>query len=244
MTENDVFAQTEGDVSEENPLAVLVGEDKKFKSLEDLAKGKLAADKHIEQLEGELAQIRAQMAEVEEEASKSKTVSDLVDAVKKANKPDAEGNQPVSEQQLKEMVAQIMDGRTEAQTRASNYQAANQSVLDKFNGDVEAARTYMAERGKQLGMNTEQLKTLGETSPSAFKQLMEVQPSTGSPAVTSLPNEVNRNQGNTDVIDGHHTKAYYDRLKAELGPAKYWNDPQVQADYFKDAMALGDRFNK
>src|SRR5210317_1478061 len=181
---DDVFSQTEGKEVEgtvstvtTSPLAELVGEDKKFKSIDDLAKGKLEADQHIGQLEGEMKMLREQMAELEEAASKKATVSDLVDAVKNANKKvDEDGNQPISEEQLKTMVADIMDGRTEAQTRASNFRQANQSVLDKFNGDVEAARTYTAERAKQLGISVDKLKALGEESPSAFKQLMETQP--------------------------------------------------------------------
>ena len=252
---DDVFAQTEGkevegttSTVETSPLADLVGDDKKFKTLDDLAKGKLESDKFIEQLQGELKQTREQMAELEEAASKKATVSDLVDAVKKANKKvDEDGNQPISEEQLKTMVADIMDGRTEAQTRASNFRQANQSVLDKFNGDVEAARAYTAERAKQLGLTTDKLKSLGEESPSAFRQLMDVKPSTGSQSVTGIP-EVNVERGSNPaqqmVIDGHHTKAYYDNLKKELGPSKYWNDTKIQGAYFKDAQALGDRFNQ
>jgi len=252
---DDVFSQTEGKEVEgtestvaTSPLADLVGDDKKFKTLDDLAKGKLESDQFIEQLKGELKTVREQMAELEEAASKKATVSDLVDAVKKANKKvDEEGNQPISEEQLSKMVADIMDGRTEAQTRASNYQQANKAVLDKFNGDVEAARAYTAERAKQLGLTTDKLKALGEESPSAFKQLMEVKPSTGSQGVTALP-EVNVERGanpqRATVIDGHHTKAYYDNLKKELGPSKYWNDTKIQGAYFKDAQALGDRFNQ
>lgn len=250
---DDVFSQTEGKEVEgatstvtTTPLVELVGDDKKFKTLDDLAQGKLEADKHITQLEGELKLVREQMAELEDAASKKATVSDLVKAVENANKKvDAEGNHPVSNEQLQEMVESIMDGRHETQTRAANYQQANQSVLDKFNGDVEAARAYTAERAKQLGMNTNELKALGEKSPSAFRQLMDVKPSTGSQGVAALP-EALVGQGvplAETVVDGHHTKAYYDKLKTEMGPSKYWNDTKVQGQYFKDAVALGDRFD-
>lgn len=247
---DDVFEQTptEGEQPESNPLHELVGEGKKFATLDELAKGKLESDKFIDQLQGELKTVREQMAELEEAASKKATVSDLVKAVENANKKvDEEGNQPVSEEQLKKLVTDIMEGQTEAQTRASNFKQANQSVLDKFNGDVEAARAYTAERAKQLGLTTDKLRALGEESPSAFRALMDVKASTGSQSVTALP-EVNVERGGNparqEVVNGHHTKAYYDRLKAELGPAKYWNDTKIQGQYFKDAQALGDRFNQ
>ena len=252
---DDVFAQTGAAESEgtestvtTSPLVDLVGEDKKFKTLDDLAKGKLESDKFIEQLQVELKTVREQMAELEDAASKKATVSDLVDAVKNANKKvETEGNQPISEENLKKLVTDIMEGQTEAQTRASNFKQANQSVLDKFNGDVEAARTYTAERAKQLGISVEKLRSLGEESPSAFRTLMDVKPSTGSQSVTALQESVVERGANPQrpmVIDGHRTKAYYDNLKKELGPSKYWNDTKIQGAYSKDAMALGDRFNQ
>lgn len=246
----DVFAQTEGKQTDDHdPFAELVGEGKKFQTAEELARGKLEADKFIEQLKEELKMTRTQMAELEEKASKRETVSDLVAAVRNANKHEgeSESNQSISEDKLQEMVTSILDGRHEKQTRLANYQQANQAVLDKFNGDVEAARAYTAERARQLGITTDKLKALGEESPSAFKQLMEVHHRTGSQSVTGIdgakkdgPNHSYRQ----DVIDGHHTKAHYDKLKADLGPAKYWNDTKIQGQYVKDAIALGDRFNQ
>jgi hypothetical protein len=250
MADNDVFAQTEGKESgDTNPLQELVGEGKKFTNVEELARGKLQADTFIEQLKEELKLTREQMGNLEQQAQKKATVSELVDAVKNANNPEQNesGNHPISEDQLQEMVNSILDGRNEAQTRVSNYQQANQSVLDKFEGDLEAAKAYTAERAKQLGMSTDQLKALGEESPSAFRQLMEVSHSTGSQGVSGLPERKveGPNHGNRkEVVDGHHTKAYYDKLKAELGPVKYWNDTKIQGQYLQDAHALGDRFNQ
>lgn len=245
----DVFAQTEGrEADDRNPLQELVGEGKKFATVEELARGKAEADKFIEQLKEELNMTREQMVSLEEKASKSDTVHDLVEAVKRANnhEEDSGRNQSISEDKLQEMVTSIMDGRHEKQTRLANYQAANQAVLDKFNGDVEAARAYTAERARQLGITTDKLKALGEESPSAFKQLMEVSHRTGSQSVSSLDG-TNTNgptySNKPEVIDGHHTKAYYNKLKAEVGPAKYWNDTKIQGQYTKDAVALGDRFD-
>lgn len=246
----DVFAQTGGkEAGDNDPLRELVGEGKKFANVEELARGKEEADKFIEQLKEELKMTRNQMVQLEEKASKSETVHDLVEAVKRANSHEENSgrNQAISEDKLQEMVNSILDGRHEKQTRLANYQQANQAVLDKFNGDIEAARAYTAERAKQLGISTDRLKALGEESPSAFKQLMEVNHRTGSQGVAGI--EGAKRDGPSydyrkDVIDGHHTKAYYDKLKAELGPSKYWNDTKIQGQYVKDAVALGDRFNQ
>ena len=246
---DDVFGGDDNATPEGTTLSDLVGEGRKFASIDDLAKGKLEADKFIEQLKNELKNTREQMTQLEQEAAKKATVDDLLRAVKQANsKSEEQGASPISEEKLQEMVSSIMDGRHEKQTRLANYQQANQAVLDKFNGDVESAKAYMAEKSKQLGMPIEQLKSLGETSPSAFKQLMGVEPSkpTVPNGVAGIPGAVS-NQGpashRPEVVDGVRTKAYYDRLKRELGPGKYWMDTKIQGQYTKDAMALKERFN-
>jgi hypothetical protein len=244
----DVFTQTEGDKTG-SALEQLVGEDKKFKTVEDLAKGKLQADAHIEQLEGETKLVRDKLAELEGADEKEATVAELLKAVREHQKVqgDEEGDK-LSDEDLSKKIREVMQGETEAQTRAKNRGKANQAVLDKMNGDVEAARIYLAERAKQLGMSPEALAELGETSPEAFTKLVEVEQSTGSQGITGLPGGADTGASlGTDKpmeIDGHKTKAYYDKLKASLTPLEYWTDPKLQGQYYKDAMALGDRFNQ
>jgi predicted nucleic acid-binding Zn-ribbon protein len=246
---DDVFTPTEGDDSQDNPLSQLVGEGKKFSTAEELARGKLEADKHISQLENEMKMIREQMAELESKKVKETTVSDLMETIKKANaKAESEGNQPISEEDLRKTVQDIMEGRLEEQTRAENRARANKAVLDKVGGDVEAAKAYVAERAKELNMSVESLQTLSEDSPSAFLKLIGQEAQPGSPGVSGIHGAANTasmdGTARQEVIDGHHTKVYYDKLKAELGPRKYWLDPKIQAQYSKDAMALGERFNQ
>ena len=240
----DVFAQTEG-VSE-SALQQLVGEGKKFETIEDLAKGKMEADAFIERLEGENKLTREEMAELEVKAQKQHTISELIETVKKTNEQGIkEGNQPISKDDLSNMVKSIMDGEHEQQTKALNRKQANQAVLDKVNGDVEAARTYVAERARQLNTSVEKLQALSEDSPTAFQTLMDVNQSTGSQGITAIPGaQTGSMQSEREtVIDGHKTKAYYDNLKREIGSSVYWNDSKIQGQYYKDAVALGDRFN-
>jgi len=241
---DDVFTQTEG-VSE-SALGQLVGEGKKFETVEDLAKGKLEADAFIERLEGENKLTREQMTDLEIKAQKQHTISELIDSVKQANEQGIkEGNQPISKDDLSNMVKSIMEGESEAQTKANNRKQANQAVLDKVNGDVEAARSYVAERAKQLNIPVEKLQSLSEESPTAFQTLMDVNQSTGSQGITAIPGaQTGSMQSEREtVIDGHKTKAYYDNLKREMGSSVYWNDSKIQGQYYKDAVALGDRFN-
>jgi len=243
---DDVFNTDDQGDNNENPLADLVGEDKKFKTVEDLAKGKLEADTFIEQLKTEGEVMRTKLAELEGKGSKEDTVAELLKAVREHQKTEGgDDDNQVSDADLSKRIKEIMRGETEAETAAKNRSIANQTVLDKVNGDVEAAKVYLAERAKQLHMSVKELRELGEKSPEAFTKLIDGDTSTVSKGITELEGHAD-NSGSDPVkeIDGHKTKAWYDAYKKEVGPAKYWNDVKIQGQYAKDAMALKERFNQ
>jgi len=243
----DIFDST-STVSDESGSALdqLVGEGKKFKTIEDLAAGKLKSDAFVEQLEGENKAAREKVAELEGASKEKATVADLIEAVRNTNKGEPEGDKPISEEALSEKIKNIMQGETDAQTRKSNREQANQSVLDKVEGNADAARVYLEGRAKELNLTVAQLTELGERSPEAFTELMNTGPTQKSPqpAISSLDgiNTQVAPQGGDEVVDGHHTKAYYDKLKKEVGIRKFWNDPKIQGAMYKDQMALGDKF--
>lgn len=242
----DVFSTDQS--VDKTALEQLVGEGKKFATVEDLALGKIKSDSHIQQLEGEAELSRKQMAEIEGSNKQSEQVAELLAAVRKHQevKPD-EGDNQLSAEDLRKNVIEIMQGETNAQTRASNRELANQSVLDKVDGNVEAARTYIAERAKQLGMTPDALAELGETSPEAFTKLVEIDTKQTTPSISGISGVTTETLDGTPrdlMVDGTHTKAYYDKLKSEIGIRAYWSDPKIQGKYLKDAEKLGDRFNQ
>jgi hypothetical protein len=83
----DVFeSPTKGEETPVTQVSDLVGEDKKFKTVEDLAKGKLEADSYIEQLKEENRIAREKLGELEGSKSKDETVSELLRAVREHQK--------------------------------------------------------------------------------------------------------------------------------------------------------------
>lgn len=242
---DDVFKTGDKPGEEGSALEQLVGEGKKFATIEDLAKGKQEADAHIAKLEGEAELSREQLAELGKKAEKNVALSEIMEAVKNANKEGESEGKTLDEEALKELVKDVISGESEAQTKSDNRRAANQAVLDKLDGNVEAARAYVAEVAKENGMTVDQVQSLGETSPSAFRKLMGLEvPAHDGKGITPLPNKQPPTDNTGEVIDGHKTKAYYTRLKREMGAVEYWTDDALQKQYFKDAMALGERFNQ
>lgn len=244
----DVFDTPTEENSSKDILSELVGEGKKFADVNELAKGKQEADSFIEQIQTENKQIREALAKLESQSDQTSKIEELIASVRSAKEPQVteESNHPLSEDDLSNKIKEIMQGESQQATAAENRSRSNSLVLGKVNGDVEAAKTYVAERAKQLGMSAKDLGELSERSPHAFAKLIDVDPSTASRSTSQLPSsgQVNSQVNQPMEVEGHKTKAYYDNLKKEMGPNKYWNNVKIQGQYTKDAMALGDRFNK
>jgi len=239
----DVFTETKGD-SSGSYLEKLVGEGKKFSDPEALARGKAEADAFIEQLKREKQEAMDALAKAEGDTKSQATVADLIAEVRKAQEGNSDNNQ-MSEDDLVTKVRDIMRGESAQATAKQNRDKGNELVLQKVGGDINAAKTYVAERAKQLGMSPAKLAELSEVSPSAFAKLIDTDTSTATKGTTAIPssNSSNFNQNSPQLeIDGYKTKAWFDNQRKELGVSKYLNNHKLQNDYLKSAMALGDRF--
>jgi hypothetical protein len=245
----DVFeAADQGGTQDEAPsvLEDLVGEDKKFKTLEDLARGKLEADAFIEKLKEENAMALAELEKYGSKEEENAKVSDLIKAVQESAKQDSEGNNQMTDEDLSEKIREIMKGETEAQTRAQNRDKGNKLVLEKVSGDVEAAKIFVAERARELGISPSRLAELSEVSPDAFAKLIDSESSISSRGKVPLQDrnpQALKHSSSVETVEGRHTKAYYDRMRKELGTVKYLQNRKLQKAYLDDAMALGERFN-
>lgn len=244
MAEEDVFSETTTE-KQGNPLDVLVGEDKKFKSVEDLAKGKLEADSFIEQLKQEKLQVQEELDRLRGQAKEGATVKELLEEVRNAKTKDDSEETNLTENDLEEKVKRILQGESVKATAKQNREQGNKLVLDKFGGNVEAAKAYLAERAAELGTTPAKLAELSEASPKLFAKAIDVDLSTASTTAAGLHGKVNTSamQGNTGLqVDGVPTKAYFDKMKQDMGVQKFINNKSLQKQYLDAAMKLGDRF--
>jgi len=240
---DDIFATSEKDTS--TALEQLVGDGKKFATVEDLAKGKLAGDAHISTLEAEAA---AKPKGNEEPVQQN--VADLIKAVKEAaantKEGDSEETKPMSTEDLQELIKSAILGEKETSTKDSNRAKGNALVLSKANGDVAVAKAMVAERATAVGMTPTSLAELSESSPAAFAKLMEIDSKTQAPSTGGLPNAQGNvlDSGAVLEVEGHKTKSYYEAKRKEMGNKDYMYDSKLQTEMQKAAIALGSRFNQ
>src|SRR5690242_15072647 len=133
MTGDDLFNPDGSDLEpvigedpNADPLELLVGEGKKFKTPQDLAKGKMESDKFIVQLQKEQAALR-------EELNKRLSVEEFVEKMNKAPAPSASTppNQGTEErdlqntanltpEQVSKLVQETFEKQKQEDARAAN----------------------------------------------------------------------------------------------------------------------------
>ena len=168
--QTDAFATETTDTvdtsSVSNPLNLLVGEGKKFKSVEDLAKGKLEADRFIEQLLREKAEQQETLTRLATEAQVGATLKQSTAQETTSTNTKSQ----VGESDLKTLVQQtIQDLFAERETQ-NNVVEVNKKLQATF-GDKAAEQ--VAKRASELNVGVEFLRSVAAKSPAAFYKLLD-----------------------------------------------------------------------
>ena len=225
-------------------LGDLVGEGRKFNDVEALAKGKVEADRFIEQMKQENATLKADLEKqaykigvtTKMEEMASATPTELSDPYNNNNggTSNTANTQPVSsEANIESLVEQTLKKRELANAAKSNI-AVVESELEKAYG-TEAA-SAVQQKAAELGLPISELQGMAAKSPSAFMQLMGRAAPQPSPMVQGSI----RTEGSTMQASSEKDFGYYQKLRRENSSLYY--KPTTQRAMMADADRLGDKF--
>ena len=201
---SELFNQNNQNSDESNPLEALVGEGKKFASVEDLAKGKLESDRYIEELKQKLqatentnSRLDELLEKVEksgatvapENNSKADNTNDSSSAGADTKAHNAEDIEALLEKKLAERDAQANVER--------NLSNVRETLKQTFGDDAPVAVTN---RAKELGMSVEALENLAGTNPNAFLALFNTQ-NTSQVSPTPLKSTVSSPATNSNKVE-------------------------------------------
>lgn len=219
----------------QDPLDLLVGEGKKFKTNAELAKAKLESDRFIEQLQNEAAELR-------KEVSGKQTIDEIMTQIKSLSTPPAVPNaqQPQAPatpdtDSIADLVAKLLEQKESERKSQTNEQLVSNTLKEKFGADTQL---HLTKKAQELGVSLDYLKSVAKSAPSAFFRLIgidESRPQTITPSAIRSPNQP-QIQPDPNV----RNKAYYDRLKM-VSPTEYFS-PKIQNQMYKDAMKLQESF--
>jgi hypothetical protein len=236
---------------ETNYLEVLVGDDKKFKSVDDLARGKYESDMYIEKLHQELEGMR-------EDLYKRSTMEELLDQMKSStgnteqvgsgqpastehsSSPDSE-KVTLSQKELKDFVEQQINSKLSEQEKIDNLKSVETMAKERYGADYQAKLTA---RAKELELGEQFLIDLAAEKPAAFAKLMlpegEGAPSSESQRPASMGIPASSTSAVPSVGRGKKNFAYYEKLRKE-NKTHYWSAP-VQQEMWREAKAQGKDF--
>jgi hypothetical protein len=241
-TTETVTTEITNNPTNDSYVTQLVGEGKKFKDVESLAKGKLEADRHIGEITKTLDELRAELA-------KQDYAKSLLEQMNKASETTAE--QPSSStpspsntenttqrasDDIEALVEKVITEKERSRTVTQNLSVVNEE-MEKQYGDK--AGQILKAKSAELNMSLERLKEIAAESPTAFFQLVGVN---NNKKVTSMTTQSSVRSENFNSNSQERDFDYYQKLRKENRSLYY--SPKIQNMMLQDRTRLGDKFYK
>lgn len=209
-----------------------VGEGRKYKDAEELAKAKEHADTFIEHLKQETTEVKE---ELNKRLSAEEALSNAANEKAKEVPQGDTNSEPVDEARLAELVKKTMTEMEQSKTADSNLQEAGR-LLSEATGSVENAQKKLSEVSEETGISVDELKSMGSKSPKALMKLAGLEGGaskkegnsfSANTAKTSVNSEA-YGANNTNRGDQPGTAEHFNKLRKE-DPAKYFGkDTQLE----------------
>lgn len=239
--DDDIFADDLNDIEPtldetKDYLAELVGDNKKFKDYQGLAKGKYLADQTIEILKRQLDEHRNELKtrmSLDQFMTKMKDSSGRVED-QPVIIPDTQPTN-LDAQTLEAKLEELLARREAAKASETNKERVVRVLRDQLGADAPAAVTHKAQ---QLGMTKQDLHDLSLRSPKAFFEIMGISEEPHQPINTRVAqSQFNSANQKSPAATGAKGQSYYDNLK-KSNPTLYWSQDTTIA-MMKDAEKLG-----
>lgn len=214
----------------------LVGEGKKFRDTDAVAKKIVHADQHIENLERTLSEMRVEL-------QSRLTVEEMLE---KINKPTSPAVQPPNREALDtnrqepgidiaDEISKALKTEKEKERREANLNTVRKGLKERFGADYNQKLTSIADN---LSISKDFLTSMAQTSPEGFMKLIDsvAKPDSNRPLVPPMGSDLNR----VNNLSGEKNQSYYAALRREK-PDVYFS-AKVQKEIHDQAVKLGPAF--
>ncbi len=212
----------------------LVGEGKKYKDQEALAKAYFEGDSFIERL-------KAEQAEIRKDLEQRLTLEQLMDRIEKKKSSDGneapnqervneesnqnENRKEISQDDIEELVNKKLQQVEANRSRTQNVNAAKEQLKETFGNSWEYELSKVA---KDMGVTADWLTDVAARSPSALMKLVgqppKVDPNSGNPPKSSYNSSAPKQENNTEWTKLQELR--------RTNPTEYWK-PTTQQRIFE-----------
>jgi len=228
---------TNGESSRENDLlASLVGDGKKYKSVTDLAKSRLEADKFIETLKTENKALREALDDSNDAIEEK--VRALANRSESTGTRSSESNQSRSESLTEDDLFNLFNKWETSKKVQDNRNVFVNRAREAF-GDK--ADDVISERLSKLGMDQDLYTAMIERNPESALKLLGAERSAASGGAGQRESSVNTAAYLTGGVEKEN-HSYFQKLRREMGYDFY--KPEVQSRMIQARKKLGDDYWK
>lgn len=223
----------------DNYLEELVGENKKFKTAEELAKGKYIADQYIEHKNREYDTLRADYLKVREELDARAKWEEIADKLTKTSnsEPTTHANEEIQQPtldatQLEELIKSRLNEHEVQKTFRNNIQEVETRLKERYGANYAQV---LKQETEGLGLSEDQVNDLARRAPKTLYRMLGIDQQSGE--------SFNAPPKSTQTFAPKQNKrdwAYYEEMRKN-DPKNYHN-PKTQTQMFKDAAELGEQF--
>lgn len=240
---NDTLFTDQEDQQQINSyLEELVGEDKKFKTQEELAKAKFESDRYINTLTKRMDEFREENDKLREDANSRAALTDLLDQMKSQQRsnseytPHANDEKPtINPLDIENVVVRKLQEAEQLKKQQENLNIVRDKLKSVYGNNYN---TYLQENTEKLGLTKEFVDNLARSYPEVLFRTLGVDQQTPTPP----PSLHTRQRGDNFSPTTPHkrTWSYYQKMKAE-NPSQY-SRKETTLQMHRDAIELGDSF--
>lgn len=222
---------------DKNYLTELVGEGKKFKSPEDLARGKYEADEFIRMKNAEYDKLREDYLKLHEQFKAKASMEELVDRLSNVqpqnrdNTTDADNKPAYDPREVESLIASKYQEFETQKTAQQNFKLVQDKLQERYGDNYPSVIKQQIE---SLGLTREFVDDLARKHPQVLLKTLGVNDQPPTETFRSPPRSSVRN----DNFAPHTPKRdwqYYENLRKN-SPAIYTN-PKTQLQMHEDAKA-------
>jgi hypothetical protein len=246
MNDDTLLDQTpdQGFDENKNYLEELVGENKKFKTPEDLARGKYLADEYIKTLIQQKDEMKSDYLRLKADYESRAKLEELLDqlAATKHDRDDTRNADDVQTEepkfdpsQIENLIENKLTAHEMRRREVENFNFVKAKLEEKFGPNYQNS---LKKQMEDLGIDEVTLNEDARKRPKMLLKALGVDDKPAESFTAPIPGSV---RTTSKTAPKARTWSYYKELKKRDPNA--WYDPKVQTQMFKDRMELGDAFD-
>lgn len=223
--------------ADKNYVQELVGEGKKFKSIEDLAKGKITSDSYIKVMERQQDELRKMYLKEREENIARAKIEDLLNQSKELTS----NNNPVKEVpptpvDIDSLLDKKLSERERERIAQDNFKTVQSKLKEVLGNNYQES---LKEKMQDLDLNLDYVNDLARKSPKALFKTLGIDEAPMKDSFRAPPRSSNTF---SPTGEKKRTWAYYQEMK-KTDPLRYASretNIQIQKDYIADPEGFSD----